>query len=597
MKRLLIAVVAVLAVVGGIVAAIPALLSTPIVKQRFADQIADWTGRKVTFRGDPSVAAFPYLRLSVSDVTIGDRTGDKPFISMDRLSADMKILPLLLGQIEINEFRLTKPSIHFRQEAQKDANWNLRQVPRDKRRPGPKTLLRLSRLVLYDGTITYDDETTGQHEEVTAATLDLSWPGPSDPLVGVGTFTWRGETVEFNGSVNDPIALNEGKISGARFAIASTPIRASFNGNVNRFADLQVEGETTVSTPSLRRLIGWLGAPMDQGSTLGSASISGTVNWRSPSASMAGAHIELDGNVAEGTVSVGLDKGRPLIRGTLAADKLDLSPYLEAFHAELNTSPWGAAAIRMPALAAADVDLRLSTDQVILGPARIGSVAIAAGVDKGKLSVDIGNAQIYSGTLAATMTGEMQGDVFAGGVEAKMTGVPAGAMLTDLAGIKSIDGTGAATIKLASSGESWGEFAHKLAGTGKVSLADGTLAGFDLSRIAAVLGRDAVAGSGGNGSTAISSATATMKIAEGAISTDDLHAEGPNFRIDLSGQASMLDASVNGRGTLTLGKAGDSGTAVTALPFELGGTWDEPELLPDLGRILTPAEPPPTPRG
>jgi AsmA protein len=235
----------------------------------------------------------------------------------------------------------------------------------------------------------------------------------------------------------------------------------------------------------------------------------------------------------------------------------------------------------------------MSTDQVILGAARIGNVAIAAGVKQGKLSVDVGNAQIYSGSLAATRTAEMRGDTLVSGIEARMADVPAGVALADIMGVKSIDGTGTATIKLDGSGASWGAFAHNLAGTAKISLADGTLAGLDVARIAAILGEETASSAAGDGGTAFSAAVCNLKIAGGAVTTDDLRAEGDNFRIDLAAAASLFDPSVSGRGTLTLGKA----DAARALPFELSGTWQEPELFPDLGRIIKRSEMVPAPRG
>ena len=86
-------------------------------------------------------------------------------------------------------------------------------------------------------------------------------------------------------------------------------------------------------------------------------------------------------------------------------------------------------------------------------------------------------------------------------------------------------------------------------------------------------------------------------IAGGEISTRDFHAEGENFRIDLAGEASLFDPTVSGRGTLTLGKPGAT-AAARSLPFELGGTWQEPELFPDLGRIINRSEVAPVaPRG
>ncbi|MEO8667297.1 MAG: AsmA family protein [Bauldia sp.] len=585
MKRLLIVVLIVLVVAGGLTLIVPLAMSSAPVKQRIADQLADWTGRRVTFVGDPRIRLFPYLRMQIPNLTIGDPSGAETFIAMDTLSGSLRLVPLLLGRVEVAEFRLSRPRIHLRKTDATSSNWELRQVSRERRRPGPPARLKLNQIKIFNGTVTWDDDAADRHETISAIELKLGWPSAEEPIVGSGEFTWRGETVEFNGSLADPTGLNEGKLSPARIAIASTPIRASFTGNVSRLAGVQFDGPVNLSTPSLRRLVNWLGAPTEPGSTLGAAAIEGKLNWNQSSIAVTEAKLELDGNVAEGTVSANLDGPRPAIQGTLALGQLDLSPYLEAFRAELNAAPGTAEPIRMPLLAAVDLDLRVSTEQVLLGSARIGNVAAAASVKDGRLAVEIGGAQLYSGSLAAKFSAEMRGDRFVGDIEAKMSAVPAGLALSEFAGVTALDGTGDATLAVEGSGRSWNEVAHTLSGTVKLGLVGGSLAGLDMARIAAILDERAASAPAASGSTGFSSGAATLTIADGAITTSDLSAEGTDFRVDLSAQASLFSPAVSGLGTLTIrsATAGDTGTA---LPFELGGTWREPEIFPDLGRIL-----------
>jgi uncharacterized protein involved in outer membrane biogenesis len=59
MKKLLIAALLVLVVVGGLVAVVPLALSSAPVKQRIADQLADWTGRRISFVGNPRIRLCP----------------------------------------------------------------------------------------------------------------------------------------------------------------------------------------------------------------------------------------------------------------------------------------------------------------------------------------------------------------------------------------------------------------------------------------------------------------------------------------------------------------------------------------------------------
>jgi AsmA protein len=596
MKRLLIAVLVVLALVGGLLVLLPVVLSSGPVKQRIADQLADWTGRKISYIGNPRVRLFPYLRIQIPNVTVGDPKGASNFISMESLSGSLRLAPLLFGRVEIAEFRLFHPRIHLRRTASQERNWDLSQVEQERRRPGPPAQLVLSRIRISDGTVIWDDAASGRYETISNIDLNLSWPSALEPIVGNGTFRWRDETVEFNGSIGDPTALNEARASPARIAIASTPIRASFSGNISRLAGLQFEGPANLSTPSLRRLIAWLGAPGEPGSTLGAAAIAGKLNWSGSTIAFNEARFELDGNAADGNVSAALDGARPAIHGTLALNRLDLTPYLEAFRADLNSAvPGTGRPISMPVLSAVDLDLRFSTDEVLLGSARVGDVAATVTVGNGKLGVDIGGAQLYSGTLAARLGGAMEGDAFVASAEAKVSAVPAGLALAELAGVTGLDGTGEATISVGGGGRTWNELAHKLAGTATVSLTDGHLAGLDLARLAAILEGRADSATPARAATAFGTAGATVTMANGLLKSEDLHAEGEGFRIDLTAEASLFDTGVSGLGTLTIGMTGAA--PGTALPFELAGTWREPEVFPDLGRIIKRSDADPSANG
>src|SRR5215211_4440142 len=61
MKRFIITALAVVLVAAACAAAVPLLISTDVVKRRIADQITNWTGRVVSFEGDPRISLYPYV--------------------------------------------------------------------------------------------------------------------------------------------------------------------------------------------------------------------------------------------------------------------------------------------------------------------------------------------------------------------------------------------------------------------------------------------------------------------------------------------------------------------------------------------------------
>ena len=603
MKRLLIYALAAAGIVAAIAAAAPLIISTDIVKRQIANQITNWTGRDVTFAGEPRISLFPYLTVRLRKVTLANPPGmaDTPFLQTDILTGKLQILPLLVGRIKVAEFRLFNPQINLLIDRDGRVNWLLDRgavgtqaakgdaevISDDKAPRSPLADIALGRLLMRNGQIAFDDLRTGRHEELSDVKIDLSWPSTAETASGNGSFVWRGEAAEFSGSIGAPLQLLTGGASPLRLALGSTPLRASFNGNALRLDGIQIEGETRISTPSVRRVIDWMGAPMEAGSTLGAGSIAGKMNWVGPSISFANATMELDGNAAEGAITVSLADGRPGLQGTIAMQKLDLTPYLEAFRAELvGGGLWPISPIRMPFADAGDVDLRISTDQVIMGNASMGRAAAAATVKNGKLTINIGDAQPYDGRAEATLTAEMIDGALSGTAQVKLDDIPARAALSDMLGVSILDGTGSVTLNLRATGKSWGEFAGSVSGGATLQIAQGVLDGMDVAKVPTILA-DSEGEGDRSGSTAFTTATCTLTVTDGAVATDDFHAEGQTFAMDVAGTASLFNPVLDARGVLTLPTPdGGDTTAVHAFPFMLTGSWAAPVFLPDLGRPI-----------
>jgi len=595
MKRVVVLALCLVGLIAVAIAAIPFLVSTDLAKRRIAEEISRWTGRAVSFTGEPVVSFFPNINVELRGVTLANPESMKgdPFIALDAVVGRIRILPLFLGHTEVAEFRLVNPRLSLKVDAEGRANWKVGPGGPPSDRSDRKTSevaaaqltdppVRLGRFVIRSGSITYDNERSGQHETIDGIDVDFAWPSVGAPAAGSGRFTWRGETVDFNASVGAPLALMTGSISPLRFAIASMPVRFSFNGTGLNLNSMQLNGETTITTPSVRRLMAWLGKPIGKGSTFGAAAITGKLTWVRPVAAFDNAKIELDGNQAEGAITASFG-AQPEVEGTLAFDKLDLSAYAEAFDESLTANgPWRSVPAAMR-LTASDLDLRLSAAEVIAGSARIGRTAAAVNVDDGKLTLTVGEAQFYGGRAEARLSAAMDGDVLQMSGEAKLDDVATRAALAGLLGLDALDGKGAVSIDVAAKGRTWGEIAAGASGTASVAIADGSLSGIDVAQLAEIA-RNPAALSERSGSTAFNQLGGTLTMADGAVSSADLRAEGNGYAATLAGKVSLTDAAVQGLGTLTIANA-DSPGQPAEVPFALGGTFQDIVVLPDFGRM------------
>jgi AsmA protein len=596
MKRVIVLALCLIGLIAVAVAAIPFLVSTDLAKRRIAEEIGRLTGRAVSFNGEPRVSFFPHINVELRDISLANpdgMTGD-PFLAMDAVVGRVRILPLFLGRTEIAEFQLVRPRLALKVDATGRSNWKVKAggPPADRadRKTGDATAkvpqdpsVRLGRFLVRGGSITYDDARSGEHEVIDGIDVNFAWPSTKEPAAGNGHFIWHGERVMFNAAVGAPLSLMAGAVSRLRFAVATTPLRVSFNGTAINISDMQLNGQTSISTPSIRRLMTWLGRPVGEGSTFNAASIKGKLTWVKPAAGFDNARIELDGNQAEGAITITFDD-KPKAEGTLAFTKLDVTAYLEAFAASLGgNGAWRSAPVVLP-LATTDLDLRLSAGKIVAGSAQLGRTAATANIEQGKFTLTVGEAQFYGGRAEARLSAAMNGDMLETSGEAKLEDVPTRAALADLIGLDRLDGQGALSLDVAARGKTWGEIAAAVSGTAKLAIADGTLTGIDIARLAEIASNPAAL-SDHSGSTAFNLFGGSLTMADGAVSSDDLRAEGSGYAVTLGGKVSLVDASVHGLGTLTTIKA-DSPELPAKIPFVLGGTYDGIVVLPDFARSL-----------
>ena len=611
MKRLVILLLIAAGLIGAAIASAPFIAATDLAKRRIAAQVEEWTGRPVTFTGEPRVKLFPFLSLTIDNATISDAKGggEEPLVEMDHLTCKLRLLPFLIGRVEVVEFQLVRPRVRLTVDGNGQANWLARADKPAEAGSQPAVGdtsrrladTRVGRFKIFDGILSYDDKRSGRHQELGAVALSLVWPSIGQAVSGTGSFSWRGETVEFNVSVSEPLKLIDGDTSPARFAVASKPLRLSFTGTAKGPAAPQLEGATTVTAPSVRRVAEWLGTALGNGSILGAGLIEGRLNWTGQSLSFTNARVELDGNSAEGVLAINLASGRPRLTGTLATEKLDLSAYIETFQATIGAeAPWPLAAIRMPLIGTADADIRLSAGQILLGAVRVGKAAVSAEVSGGRLGVDIGEAQFYGGLLTGRGEVALENGLMTASAAVKIDGTPAGAVLRDIAGLSFLDGAVAATVDATARGETWGEFVESLAGKADVKVADGVLNGFELGQIATLAGNRGVAdAAAGSGTVPFRSLTGALKLAGGTIKGSDIRVEGDGFAIDLAGGLTLADASLRAKGVLAAARAGADPVGRSEIPFVIGGSWSDPLLLPDYERLIergaeAPSQPPPT---
>ncbi len=592
LMRLSLVVVAVFAAGIAALLAATALIPAETVRHAVIAEIRAATGLTPVIRGDVSVSLFPSATVSFSDVVLGDERGAEPALAADRLTAKLQLLPLLFGRIAPDDLALTRPRLVVAVEPDGRSNWSgLVATLARTLKPGPQKsehVLSFSELRMTSGTITVIDAARRISEELSGVELSFAWPAISRSFGATGRFTWRGDTFNASANAADLVAALSGDRSGLKLRLAGNPFKLAFDGSISQRPSLKLEGTLAVDGKSLREALRWGSHQPLPGTGLGQFALKAQATLTGGTAVLSGVNIELDGNVAEGVMAFASEP-RVGVKGTLAADTLDLTPYVSTFEVlRSNERNWSRGPIAIGGLADFDLDLRLSAARVTVATARLGRTGVAANLRDGRLTVAIGEAQAYGGVLKGAL---VLAKTHAGAdikSQLQFTDVNLESCLGELFGIRKLEGKGNLTLALEATGESVLGLTRTLAGTGSLVARQGGIAGFNVEQLLKRLEQRplSIGGDFRRGRTPFERLSATVKIAEGSATIEDVTLEGGVIRLALGGSAHVPTRDLDLKGTATLISAAADAAPVFELPFVVQGPWDDPILLPDAQSLI-----------
>lgn len=579
MKRLGTPIAALLGVALIALIATSWLINRDALRKAVEAQIRDVTGLELSVAGNIDISVLPASYISFHDVGLkGGGTAD-PALHVDVLTANLRLLPLLLQRFEIADLTLLRPQIHVSLKPDGESNWTpfIQTIARTMK-PGADSQVSFSEIRIQDGVLNYEDAATQATEKLEDIDLSLAWPSISRSFAATGQFDWRGERVDGSISFADFVAALSGDRSGLKARIASAPLKLAFDGSVANRTSPMMEGTLTIDSPSLRNALRWTGQPQPGSGGFGRFALKARANVVGASIALTNVNVELDGNIAEGVMTYA-NNGRQTLQATLAADALDFTPYISTFRLLASGArDWNRQLFDLNGLSSTDLDMRLSAAKLTVGPTKLGRTAIGANLRNGTLALSVGEAQVYGG-IAKGSFGISRSDTVADiKAQFQFTDVDLQACASELFGLNKLSGRGNINVSLLASGSSPFGLVQSLDGTATVTGHDGAIAGFNAEQLLKRLERRPLSGGGNfrNGSTPYDNLTIAVKFADGIATAEDIRIEGPAAKITLTGTASVPTREYDMKGVASLNTS--SGFQ---LPFMVQGPWDDPLIFPD----------------
>lgn len=591
-KRLGLAVVAAVAVIVGMLALSSFVISADTARETVKNEIRAVTGLELILRGPVSVSLFPSGAVHFADVVLGDDRQNEPALAAERLTAHLRLLPLLVGRIEISDIALVRPRIAIDLAPNGYSNWSvlldaLGRAAKPNTERGDQAV-SFSEIRIDGGTIVARDAVHNVTETLTDAEISLAWPSISKSFAATGHFVWRDSPVEGSISVSNFLAALTGERSGLKFRVSGAPLKLAFDGVMSNQPSLKIEGVLAADAPSLRDALRWTGQKPLPGGGLTHFSLKAKTDLVGESIALSSVNIELDGNTAEGVLTYAAD-GRRTLQGTLAADNLDVTPYLSTIRLMAgNARDWDRMPIRLDGFNNFDLDLRLSAARVTIGNAKLGRTGVAANLRAGQLVVTVGESQAFGGEITGSFgvaSSEAGADLRA---QMQFADVDLETCLNALFGIRNLDGKGNLSVALESSGDSIMALTRALGGNATLTANEGALTGFNIEQLLRRLDRQPLSGTGTfrSGRTPYNKLTATIKIVQGTATVDELHIDGPTVGVKLGGTASIPTREVDLKGKASLIPAAGETSTGFDLPFEVYGPWDDFIVRPDAQSLI-----------
>src|SRR6202044_2950226 len=134
------------------------LLNRDALRAAVEAQIRAVTGLDLVIKGGTDISVFPGSYVAFHDVGLKGGAAADPALAVDVLTANLRLLPLLLRRFEIADVMMLRPHIRVVRDADGSSNWTpfINTIARNMK-PGADNQLSFSEIRFQDGVLDFAD--------------------------------------------------------------------------------------------------------------------------------------------------------------------------------------------------------------------------------------------------------------------------------------------------------------------------------------------------------------------------------------------------------------------------------------------------------
>jgi AsmA protein len=508
-----------------------------------SDQAAK-AGYQLRVDGPSKVSLWPNLNVSAEDVRVSDP--DEPrenLFTAKQLRIGLSLMGLLTGDVRIDEIEVTQPVVRL------TSGRKSRVTSRREAGDGSARNIAIERLSVVDGTLIMRDLQEGLEGRLDAIQLTASAPaqGPVD--------------LKLDGKAGDQLL---------RFVAKANSLSQIVDGRPTPV-------EATLEFPGLVK-----------------GPLSLTANFRATDRIIGidGIRGSLSSGRVTGSVSIDTSGTKPVANANLNLDRLELLPAPDSRQSSRD-EPWSNKPIELKVLRVFDMAVKVSARELAVDTIRIAPAEIEANLSGGLLSLALTRSDLYGGPAQGRLVVDAASRDARFGFTAEFGRVDALKFLTDSAAFDSIEGRFNGKFDLSASGASPRAIVASLDGTADLSFEDGAIRGVSIPGMVRNLSSKTLQGwqEGGTERTEFGSFFAKFQITNGKATSDDIRLVGPLVRMTGKGSADLLARTLDFRVDPKLilsqqGQGSNNDPAGLGVPVVIRGSFDSPQIYPDISGIL-----------
>lgn len=504
-------------------------------KGRIEQSVQQSTGRTLALPGDIKLSVFPSISLELGPASLGNPPGfgPEPFASLQHVSLQVRLLPLLHKQLQIGHVQVDGLDLRLMTNAQGQGNWQMSTSATPAAPPsgasassGESELPQVAGIVIRRSRLSYQNEVA----DGVNLTVGRIAPGATVPV------DFKLELKRTPSA--PPIALS------GHFAL-------TLGTEAYRLSDLkaQLDGSTLSGEASLGR------------------SASTPISF-----DLALNQIDLD---------------RYLGTGQAAA------PPKAATAASAAGAPTELPTDRLKGL---QLQGNLTIGSARLEGIAVSQVHVGLSAHEGLLRISPAAATLYGGSSTGTITLDARGALPSVTLEQNVSGVNMQPLLNDLMHTQRLSGRGNLTLNLSGQGKTTAALIGTLKGRIAANIANGAIIGADLGfqvrRALSLFQHQSSPVGSDQGQTKFDTFRVSADVAQGIASTKDLDIASRQLRVTGAGTANLATEAINYRlqvavlqGATTASAAPAATGALLTVPVDVTGTLSDFKVRPDLAGL------------